>query len=117
MKLSELAKSLADDVQDTLSRPLGDSATVTAVPMLTNKAMAEYGRKLEPGCVALRVSIVTDETMGELGKMELFLSVNKKRLKDAPGSVFASVMRFIMQSVEHRAEMLGQARERMATAV
>lgn len=117
MKLSDLANQLAQNVQDTLAKPLGDNATVTAVPLLTNKAMAEYGRKLEPGLIAIRVLIVTNEAAGDLGKMELFVPVSKDRLKAAPESVFGSVMHFIMQATQYRAEMLGKVQERMETAV
>ena len=117
MKLSDLANQLAQNVQDTLAAPLGEDATVTAVPLLTNKAMAEYGRKLEPNCIAIHVLIVVNEEAGELGKMELFVPVAKKRLKAAPEMVFGSVMRFVGQATQYRAEMLGRARERMETAV
>lgn len=105
MKLSELANTLAQRVKDVIGQD--------AAPIMTNKDMAQYGRKLEPGCVAIRVLIVANEELGDLGKMELFVPVNKKRLKEAPDSVLASVLRFIQASAQYRADMIGKARERV----
>ena len=114
MKFSELANQLATDVQETMQRPLGDAAIVTAVPMLTDKDMAAYGRMLEPGNIAIRFLIVVDEAAGELGKMELFIPVSKRHLKEFYDAVFASVMRYIKQATEYRAAMIGRVRERVA---
>lgn len=114
MKLSDLAAKLAADVADTLSAPLQDGQSATGEPLLTKKAMTAHGRELDTGNMALRVLIVASEDMpGDLGKMELFVPVNKKQLKRDYNVVLASLLRFIYTAVNYRAETIGRVRERM----
>ena len=111
MKLSKLAKRLATRVSEAVG---GHDVT----PLVSNKAMAEYGRKLESGCIALRVVIVANPDLPpELGAMTLFVPVSKKHLKLEGNfdNALASVLRFISQASQYRAEMIGRVRERMET--
>lgn len=119
MKLSELVDQLAGAVlvELTKGQTYPPDYEVIAKAMITNKDMAQYGRTLEPGCLALRVYIVANEDMGDLGRMELFVPVSKKQLKRDPDMVLAAVLRYIMTSAQYRADTLARVRERVETAV
>lgn len=116
MKLNELANKLATAAEDALQN---DAAKVSVTAVISNKKMAQYGRKLQPGCIALRVYIETPAAeFTDLGKMELFVPVSKKRLrmKGNFDNVVGSVLRFVESAAAYRQEMVAQVSERMAKA-
>ncbi len=116
MRLSELAQKLSDRVHNVLNAGNLSMPRNWAKEILTQKEMSEYGRTLEPGCIALRVYIVANEDMGDMGKMELFVPVSKKQLKRDPDMVLAAVLRYIMASAQYRADTLARVRERVGEA-
>lgn len=110
MTLKNSANILASQIGNMIN---GKAQSWEVEPLLTKKAMQKHGRVLEPGCIALRVLIVADLQAGDLGRMELFAPVDKKRLKEQPSSVFSSVARFIGTAAAYRSEMIGKVKERV----
>lgn len=115
MRLSELAQKLSDRVHNVLNAGNLSMPRDWTKEILTQKKMSEYGRTLEPGCIALRIYIVANEELGDMGKMELFVPVSKKQLKRDPDMVLGSVLRYIMTAIQYRMTMLGAVQKR-ATA-
>lgn len=116
MKLNELANKLATAAEDALQN---DAAKVSVTAVISNKKMAQYGRKLQPGCIALRVYIETPAAgYTGLGEMELFVPVSKKRLrmKGNFDNMVGSVLRYVGESATYRQDMIAKVQERMAEA-
>lgn len=113
MKLSELAQQLSDRVHGVINAGNLSMPRNWAKEIFTQREMSEYGRALDPGCIALRVYIVANEDIGAAGKMELFVPVSKKQLKRDPDMVLGSVLRYITSATEYRATMLAEVRERI----
>lgn len=113
MTFSHIAAKLAADVSDTLSSPLQEGQSATVEPLLTNKAAAAHKRQLVPGTIALRLEILVNEELGDLGKIELFVPVSKAHLKRDYDMVLGSVLRHIKTTTQYRANMLARLGERV----
>ena len=111
MKFKDRANLLASHIGDMIN---GKAQSWEVEPLLAVKDATRHNRELPDGCILLRVLIVADEQAGEMGRMELFVPVSKKRLGEDIDSVYRSVVRFIGQATSYRAETIGKVQERIA---